>query len=146
MMTTNARNLAVLALGCVASSLITAQFMKLQQARAESNRVFELRIDHTYPGRLPALVDRIGNHARKIFDRHNIASIGYWVPQDSPQKENTLIYIVAHESREAARKNLAAFGADPEWKALQKSTETDGKIIEKFESTFLDPVDFSAIK
>jgi hypothetical protein len=139
------RFFAVLALSCAASSLITARFMKIQQARADSNRVFELRIDKTYPGRLQALVDRLGK-GRPIFERNKMSIIGYWIPQDSPQKENTLIYMVAHESREAAKKNNAGFGSDPEFRALQKSSEADGKIIEKFETTYLDPVDFSPIK
>ena len=66
--------------------------------------------------------------------------------QDSPQKENTLIYIVAHPSREAAKKNWAEFVADPEWQQVAKASEADGKIVEKIDSTYMDPTDFSQIK
>ena len=113
---------------------------------AQSPRVFELRVYHTYPGRLPALESRFRDHTITIFNRHHITSVGYWVPQDSPQKESTLIYIVAHESREAAKKNWAEFVADPEWQQVSKASEADGKIVDKIESTFMDPTDFSQIK
>ena len=68
------------------------------------------------------------------------------MPQDSPQKDNTLLYIVAHESRESAKKNWAEFGADPEWQQVSKASEADGKIVEKVDSTYMDPTDFSQIK
>jgi hypothetical protein len=142
---TKLRFFALLTLCCAASSLVTARVMKIQQARADSNRVFELRIDKTYPGRLQALADRLAQ-GRPIFERNHMSIVGYWIPQDSPQHENTLIYMVAHESREAAKKDNAGFGSDPEFRALQKSSEADGKIIEKFETTYLDPLDFSPIK
>jgi hypothetical protein len=75
-----------------------------------------------------------------------MTSIGYWVPQDSPQKDSTLIYIIAHESREAAKKNWTEFVADPEWQQVAKASEADGKIVEKIESTYMDPADYSLIK
>ena len=139
------RFIALLVVSCAASSLITARFMKIQQARADSNRVYELRVDRTLPGRLGALSDRVGR-LQKLFVRYNMTPVGFWIPQDSPGKENMFIYMLSHESREAARKNPAAFGADPEWKELQKTTEADGKIIEKFEQTFLNPVSYSPLK
>jgi len=72
--------------------------------------------------------------------------MGAWVPQDPPNHENLFIYLLAHQNREAAKKNWADFGADPEWKTIQKTSEADGKIVEKVESTFMDPVDFSPLK
>jgi hypothetical protein len=130
------------ALSFAAGSLLTRQF----SVHAQDSRVFELRVYHTYPGRLAALESRFRDHTIAIFNRHHITSVGYWTPQDSPQKDNTLIYIVAHESRESGKKNWAEFGADPEWQQVSKASEADGKIVEKVDSTYMDPTNFSQIK
>ena len=139
------RACAFTALSFVAGSLVTRQFT----VHAQDSRVFELRTYHTLPGRLPALESRFRDHTIAIFARHHITSIGYWTPQDSPQKESTLIYIVAHPSREAAKKNWAEFVADPEWQQVAKASEADGKILldkNGIDSTYMDPTDFSQIK
>jgi hypothetical protein len=136
------RACALTALSFAAGSLLTRHF----SVHAQNSRVFELRVYHTYPGRLAALEARFRDHTITIFNRHHMTSIGYWVPQDSAQKDNTLIYIIAHESRDAAKKNWAEFVADPEWQQVAKASEADGKIVEKIDSTYMDPTDFSAIK
>ena len=74
-------------------------------------------------------------------------SIGYWVPQDPERSKTTLIYILAHPSREAADKNWAEFRNDPEWKKVAAESEANGKIVAKpSESVFMDPTDFSKLK
>jgi hypothetical protein len=111
-----------------------------------SPRVFELRTYTTPEGTLSALKARFKDHTRRIFDRHGMTSVGYWVPEDAPQSQNTLIYILAHPSREAAKKNWADFQADPEWQKVSADSQTDGRIVTKVESVFMDATDFSAIK
>ena len=140
------RTIALVTVSFAAGSLITAHLMGTKTVQAQSSRVFELRVYHTLPGRLPALESRFRDHTIQIFNRHQMTSIGYWIPQDAPQKENTLIYILAHQSRESAKKNWAEFGADPEWQKVAKASEADGKIVEKVDSTFMNPTDFSALK
>jgi len=138
---------SVLLLGAFAAgSLITARFMTVQQARADSNRVYELRMYHTFPNRLTPLVTRFRNGEVKVFEQNHMKFMGAWVPQDAPNHENLFIYLLAHENRDAAKKNWAGFGADPDWKAIRDTSEADGKIVEKVESTFMDPVDFSPLK
>ena len=136
------RACAFTALSFAAGALFTRQFT----VHAQDSRVFELRVYHTSPGRLPALQARFRDHTITIFNKHHITSIGYWVPQDSPQKDNTLIYIISHPSRDAAKKNWAEFDADPEWQQVSKASEADGKIVEKIDSTSMDATDFSQIK
>ncbi|HVT93702.1 MAG TPA: NIPSNAP family protein [Bryobacteraceae bacterium] len=109
-------------------------------------RVFEIRTYTAAPGKLDALIARFRDHTTGIFNRHDIASIGYWVPQDAPQSGNTLIYIVAHASREAARKHWAEFAADPEWQKVKAASEAGGKIVLHIDSVYADPTDFSAIR
>jgi len=75
-----------------------------------------------------------------------MTSIGYFVPQDAPDSQNTLIYVLAHQSREDAKKNWADFQADPEWQKVNTESQINGRIVSKVESTFMDPLDFSQIK
>ena len=115
-------------------------------ADAPPARVFEIRTYHTFPGRLDALHKRFREHTRRIFEKHGMTNIGYWVPQDSPAHENTLVYIVSHASREQAKANWAAFVADPEWKKVAEDSQKDGKIIDRIESVFMDATDYSPIR
>jgi peptidyl-tRNA hydrolase len=75
-----------------------------------------------------------------------MTNIAYWVPQDAPASQNTLIYVIAHASREAAKKNWDEFRNDPEWQKVQKESEANGKIVSKVDSVFIDPTDFSPIR
>ena len=113
---------------------------------AAGNRVYEIRTYTTPPGKLEALKTRFRDHTIKVFNKYDMRSVGYWVPQDAPLKDNTLIYILSHESREAATKSWASFRADPEWVKAKAESEKDGPLTTKVESVFADPTDFSALK
>jgi hypothetical protein len=111
------------------------------------NRVFELRTYTCNEGKLETLKARFRDHTIEIFKRHGMESIGYWIPQDGERSKTTLIYIIAHASREQAAKNWREFAADPEWKKVAAESEANGKILVKApESVFMDPADFSQIK
>jgi len=130
-----------------AAVMVGYWIMKTNPAEAASSgRVFEMRTYTTHPGKLDALNARFRNHTTKIFEKHGMENIGYWVPQDEPGHSNTLIYVIAHKSREAAKKSWDAFRADPEWKKVAAESEVNGKIVAKVESVFMDPVDYSLIK
>jgi len=111
-----------------------------------STRVFELRKYTAPEGKLGELEARFRNHTIRIFNKHHMTSIGYFVPQDAPDSQNTLIYVLAHQSREDAKKNWADFQADPEWQKVNTESQVNGRIVSKVESTFMDPLDFSQIK
>ena len=111
------------------------------------DRVFEIRTYHCVEGRLPALNKRFKEHTTELFKKHGIESIGYWVPTDEKDgKHDTLVYILAYPSREAATKSWEAFRNDPVWKKAQAESEKDGKIVAKVESVFLSPTEYSLIK
>jgi len=110
------------------------------------NRVFELRTYTCYEGKLDALKARFRDHTIEIFKRHGMESIGYWVPEDPERSKNTLIYIIAHASREQATKNWAAFRADPEWQKVSADSEKNGKIVQHVDSVYMDPTGFSPLK
>ncbi|MBZ5625105.1 MAG: NIPSNAP family protein [Acidobacteriia bacterium] len=111
------------------------------------NRVYELRTYTCNEGKLEALKSRFRDHTIEIFNRHGMESIGYWVPQDPEKSKTTLIYILAHPSREAAAKNWKEFSNDPEWKKVAAESQVNGTILAKPpESVFMDPTDFSKLK
>jgi len=105
--------------------------------------VYELRVYHTYEGKLDDLLRRFREHTTKLFERHGIKNVAYWTPTDEPLKGKTLIYILAHPSREAATANWQAFRDDPEWQSVRDKSEANGKLVEKVDSTYLVLTDFS---
>jgi NIPSNAP len=111
-----------------------------------STTVYELRIYHTLEGKLDDLLKRFREHTTKLFEKHGMKNVAYWTPQDEPAKSNTLIYVLAHPSREAAAANWKAFQDDPEWKSVRDKSEENGKIVEKVDSTFMVLTDFSPMK
>jgi hypothetical protein len=110
------------------------------------SRVFELRTYTANPGKFEAMKNRFRDHILPLFKKHNLTVVGFWSPADGPASENMLIYVLAHESREAAKKNWAAFSADPVRKQVWADTEKDGPINMKVESVYMNPTDFSPIK
>jgi hypothetical protein len=111
-----------------------------------AQRVYELRTYTSPEGRLGDLQARFRNHTVKLFERHGITSIGYFVPQDAPQSQNTLIYVLAHKDRQSAKTNWAAFQKDPEWQAAFKESQKNGPLQTQVQSVFMDPTDFSQLK
>lgn len=107
-----------------------------------TGRVYELRTYTTLPGRLPALEKRFRDHTLELFEKHGIKNEMYWKPTDPKLRENTLIYVVSHESREAAAKSWEAFRNDPEWTKVAKASEADGKIVEKVEAVYMEALDW----
>jgi hypothetical protein len=105
--------------------------------------VFELRIYHTYEGKLDNLLARFRDHTITIFKRHGMESIAYWTPTDDPLKGKTLVYMLKHPSRAAATANWATFHDDPEWKQVSAASEVNGKLVEKVDSTYMKLTDFS---
>ncbi len=106
--------------------------------------VYELRTYTTNDGKLDDLNTRFRDHTVRLFKRHGMRSVGYWVPADEPQSKNTLVYILRHKSREAAKKSWKAFLADPDWRAAYKKSEADGRILAKRpESKYMNLTDYS---
>lgn len=114
---------------------------------AQSNaRVFELRTYTAPDGKLADLHKRFRDHTMRIFQKHGMTNIVYFSPQDAPLSQNTLVYLLAYPSREAAKKSWDAFRNDPEWKKVASETQVNGPIVAKVDSVFLDPTDYSPMK
>ncbi len=117
-------------------------------AAQTANRVFELRTYTAPEGKLDALNARFRDHTVGLFKKHGVTNIGYWTPQDAPTSQNTLVYLLAHQSREAAKKSWAAFQADPEWQKARAASQVNGSLTVPggVVSVFLTPTDYSPMK
>jgi hypothetical protein len=109
-----------------------------------SSRVFELRTYYTPPGGLPALETRFREHTLGLFERHGLDVVGFFTPTDGG--DDTLIYLLAFDSREAADAAWTAFRADPEWIAAKAASEARGPVVDRVESVFLDGTDYSPLR
>jgi hypothetical protein len=131
-----------------AGSLVTACATHASQVRADRNRVFELMVYHTAPGKVPEL-ESIFRDVSKMQEEYGLHVVGYWVPNEDPAWANTFIYLVAHPSREEADKNWHALHADP---AFPKYRDLAVPIIEKVgkkfqvDEVYMRPTDYSAMK
>ena len=132
----------------LAGSLFTAGLAHVRAVSADSNRVFELMIYHTVPGKVPAL-ESIFRDVSKLQAKYKLQIVGYWVPNEDPAWQNTFVYLVVHPTREEAEANWRALHADPEFLPYRKSAEP---LIEKVngqynvDEVYMRPTDFSALK
>jgi len=116
---------------------------------AKDSRVFEMRTYYAAPGKLEELQARFRDHTLKLFEKHGMTNVGYWVPVDEKTGQptgNTLVYILAFPSFEARTKAWDGFRADPAWTAVRNESEKNGKLLEKIDSVFLKATDYSALK
>ncbi|HLJ11881.1 MAG TPA: NIPSNAP family protein [Planctomycetaceae bacterium] len=127
--------------GAVGVVAYSAGFSQGEEKAA--NRVYELRTYTTEPGRLPALNARFRDHTMRLFEKHGIRNVMYWVPVDEKLKDNTLIYVVSHASLDAAKKSWDEFVNDAEWKKARDESEKDGKIVSKVDRQYMTLTDYS---
>ena len=112
----------------------------------KGDRVFELRTYTMHEGKLPNILARFRNHTTKLFKKHGMTNVAYWTTVEATGKQPVLIYLLAHKSEEAGRASFDRFRQDPKWVKVRDESELDGKIVEKLESVYMAPTDFSRIK
>ena len=129
------------------AGLFTAgRVFHLNQVRADSNRIFELRIYHALPGKLPAMESRFRDTTSKLLVKHDLNVIGYWITDSkSPAWDNTFVFLVAHSSREEAEKNWREMAADPGFQEVIQSEQKE-RLLDKADTTYMQPTDFSPMK
>lgn len=110
---------------------------------AADGKVYELRIYTCHPGRLDALNKRFRDHTMRLFEKHGIKNVIYLTPVD---KEDTLVYLIVHDSPAAAEKSWQSFRDDPEWQKVRDESHRDGLIVKKVESQYLKATDYSPQK
>ena len=138
---------AILGLVVFGLGYAAGQFSAFESvAQAQGERIFEMRTYTAHPGRLDALNARFRDHTTRIFENHGMTNVGYWTPQEAPLAENTLVYILAHDSREAGQASWDAFRADPEWSQVAEESQRDGRIVQNVDVLWLEATDYSKIK
>jgi hypothetical protein len=110
------------------------------------NRIFEVRTYTAADGKLDAVVKRFRDPEKALFEKYGMPAVFYSTAAEAPRSENTFVYMLAHESRESARKSWAGFIADPAFRAAAAESDKDGRAVIKVESIFVNPTDFSPLK
>lgn len=138
---------AVASFAC--GSLVTAHLSHVRDVKADSNRVFELMVYHTEPGKVPAL-ESVFKDVSKLQTKHGLNVVGYWVPKDDlPAWKDTFVYLVAHPSEDDATKNWDALHADPAFLPYRKAAvpliaQVNGAF--QVDEVFMRPTDYSQMK
>jgi NIPSNAP len=138
------RNVVLLA-GVFAAGVFAGPHLGRVEAQS-APRVYELRTYTAPEGKLAELHARFRNHTLRIFEKHGMTNVVYLAPTDAPLSQNTLVYLLAHQSREAAKASWAAFSNDPEWKKVASESQLNGRIVAKVDSVFLEATDYSPMK
>jgi hypothetical protein len=116
---------------------------KEKAVKKADTRVFELRTYYAAQGKMDALNARFREHTNALFKKHGMEIIGFWTDEKRP---DVLIYILAFPGKEAAEKSWKEFREDPDWIKAKEESEKDGKLVDKVESVFMNPTDYSPIK
>src|SRR6187402_2635832 len=126
-------------------ALALSMMTTTMSAGEQDTRCFEMRVYYAAEGKLDELNKRYRDHTCKLFEKHGMQNIGYWMPLDNPERK--LVYLLAYPSREARETSWKAFMGDPDWQKAWKASEVNGKLVAKAESRFLTATDYSpAIK
>jgi uncharacterized protein (DUF1330 family) len=113
----------------------------------KDERVYELRTYYAADGKMEALHSRFRDHTMKIFAKHKMKVVGFWGPVDKEKgSENTLIYILEFPSRDAMKAAWDSFRKDPEWQAVAKASEVNGKLTSKVDSIVMKATDYEKMK
>jgi hypothetical protein len=105
----------------VSCMIVAAALTAASTAQAQSaGPVYELRIYTAVPGKFDAVMTRIRDHAIKLFQKHGMEAVGFWVAADPPASQTTVYYFLKHKSRAAAKASWDAFFKDPVWIKVQK--------------------------
>jgi hypothetical protein len=131
-------SLISITLGFAAGSLLSVS--------AQGEKVFELRTYTATPGNLDNLHARFRDHTTRIFAKHGMRVVGYWTPTDEEKADDTLIYILEHDSMEAAGASWRAFGQDPEWQQVAEASNANGQILGGIEREYMVATDYSPMR
>jgi hypothetical protein len=109
---------------------------------ANDTRCVEMRTYYATEGKLDALHKRFRDHTVRLFAKHGIENLGYFVPLgDNPERK--LVFLIAYPSREQRDIRWNAFFNDPDWQSAYKESEVGGKLVEKAETVYLTATDYS---
>ena len=121
-------------------TVVAALVATCNGALPASADVYELRTYTTNDGKLPALHQRFSNHTMRIFEKHGMQNVSYWIPANKP---NTLIYVIAHKDADAAKANWEGFLSDPKWQEVYTASIANGRLVNKIDSVLMTKTPYS---
>jgi hypothetical protein len=107
--------------------------------------IYEMRVYHAVPGRLPDLLKRFDTYTLKIWEKHGIKQAGFFTTLIGENNQQ-LVYFLQWESLADREKKWGAFMVDQEWLAVRAETEKNGQIVAKVINQMLAPTSFSSVK
>ena len=113
---------------------------------AQDQKVFELRTYKATPGNLDNLHARFRDHTIEIFRKHGMEIVGFWSPTSEEERDDILVYLLAHDSQEAADASWQAFGSDPEWQKVAEESNRNGQILGGVERKYMVSTDYSPMR
>lgn len=135
------RTLVLASFLSIAASVLTAT-----PVYAQEGPVFELRTYKATPGNIENLLARFRDHTMRIFEKHGMTNVGYWVPTDPEEAKDTLVYLLKHDSMAAATASWRAFATDPEWATVNEESNRNGAILDSVARKYMTATDFSQMK
>jgi len=117
----------------------------LSNFKKRNAMIYELRVYHCMPGRLPALLKRFETITINLWKKHGIRQAGFWTVVVG-ESNLDLYYLLEWESLGDRDKKWQSFQDDPEWIAKRAETERDGPIVRSITNTILQPTSFSSVK
>ncbi|MFM7152117.1 MAG: NIPSNAP family protein, partial [Gemmataceae bacterium] len=125
---------------------LTLPRLQADKEKPMDTRIFEMRTYYAAPGKMSALHARFRDHTCKLFKKHGMTLIGFWSPVDAKEAEQKMVYILAYPNKEAADRSWKEFRDDPEWHKARTESEKEGRLVDRVESVYLNPTDYSPIR
>lgn len=104
--------------------------------------IYELRIYHCVPGKLPDLLQRYETVTLGLLRKYEIEAVGFWTVVVGASSQD-FIYMLRWHSMADRETKWARFQADPDWVATRKATEGNGPFVASLTNSFLKPTSFS---
>lgn len=98
--------------------------------------IYEIRSYEAHDGKADAMKARFKNEVVKRFPLHGIELLGVF---ESAADVARLTYLTRFKSEDDRTKAWAAFGADPDWRAVKAATEVDGPLLKNQTVSVLSP-------
>jgi hypothetical protein len=108
--------------------------------------VYEMRTYWAAPGKVDAMHARFRDHTCRLFVKHGMQLVSFWIPQDKREAYGDLVYVLGYASADARDAAWNAFRDDPAWQTAKAASEVDGVLVEKLDSVLLNPTDYSPMQ
>lgn len=104
--------------------------------------LWETRVYTVAPGRMADLHERFRNHTLRLFDRHGISPVGFFVNEVGGVSDQ-LTYFLSFESHAQREESWKNFLSDPEWQEVKAASEKSGPLVVRIDNRLLKSMDYS---